>query len=153
MTFNNSSFAFLASGSLGGVPFTIVQVVIAAVIAVVLTRATALGLFIRIGRQQRDDKPVLQASICASGEEIMVVYTFCGLCAGVAGLIKTADISGRRTPNTSGLVPGTGRDSGGKHRRDGADRRAVFADRIAHRGDRDADADDDVSGARYSAGD
>jgi simple sugar transport system permease protein len=99
VTFDNPTLVFLAGGSLLGVPFTIVQVAIVAGIAATLTRATALGLFI----ESVGSNPTASRYCGVNARLVqLAVYTFSGFCAGVAGLIKAADIKGADA-NTSGL--------------------------------------------------
>jgi len=99
VTFSDPHFVFLAGGSVLGIPFTIIQVAIVAIAAIALTRGTALGLFIEsVGSNATTSR---YSGINARAVK-MLVYTFCGLCAGVAGLIKAADIKGADA-NTAGL--------------------------------------------------
>jgi simple sugar transport system permease protein len=88
-TFENASFQFLGSGVFLGLPFPFVLVVIAAVVTILLARRTALGLFIEsIGNNAAAAD---FAGIHAKSVKFMT-YAFVGLCAGLAGLVQTADI-------------------------------------------------------------
>ncbi|MDD9265446.1 ABC transporter permease [Paenibacillus sp. GCM10023248] len=90
ITVSSSSYKYLGAGSLGTLPFSIFLVAIVFVISVLLTRKTALGLFI----ESVGCKPT--ASLLAgvrSHTVTLSVYIFCGLCAGIAGLILSSNVS------------------------------------------------------------
>lgn len=90
ITVTSSSYEFIGSGSLGTLPFSIFIVAIMFVIAALLTRKTALGMFI----ESVGCKPT--ASLMAgvrSRTVILAVYMFCGVCAGIAGLILSSNVS------------------------------------------------------------
>ena len=99
VTFQSDGFAWLGVGSIFGLP-TPVIIVIAAWLAVhVLTRVTALGLFVEaVGSNPR-------ASFYA-GVDIravkMFAYCVAGVCAALAGIVVTADIQGADA-NNAGL--------------------------------------------------
>ena len=89
ITFNHAGLAFIGGGYLLGLPLPVLMVVAMAALAALLTRRTALGLFIEsVGNNET-------ASYCA-GVNVrrvkLLVYAYSGLCAGVAGLIEAADI-------------------------------------------------------------
>lgn len=91
ITFENPRFEFLGSGHFLMLPFPIWLVLAGLLVVAAVTRLTALGLFI----EAVGDNPV--ASRYAGVPTWVVklaVYAVCGLCAGVAGLIMTADIKG-----------------------------------------------------------
>lgn len=71
------------------IPFSLYIVAIVFVIAWVLTRRTAIGLFIEsVGINAR-------ASFRSGIDEKkikLLAYTFCGICAGIAGLIESSNI-------------------------------------------------------------
>jgi simple sugar transport system permease protein len=81
-------YAFIGNGLLV-LPFSLYIVVFVYLIAWVLTRKTAIGLFIEsVGVNARssfftgiDDKKIK-----------LIAYTFCGFCAGVAGLVASSNI-------------------------------------------------------------
>jgi simple sugar transport system permease protein len=81
-------YAFIGNGWLV-LPFSLYIVVFVYLIAWVLTRKTAIGLFIEsVGVNARssfftgiDDKKIK-----------LIAYTFCGFCAGVAGLVASSTI-------------------------------------------------------------
>lgn len=90
ITVTSSSYEFIGSGSLGTLPFSIFIVAVMFVIAALLTRKTALGMFI----ESVGCKPT--ASLMAgvrSRTVILAVYMFCGVCAGIAGLILSSNVS------------------------------------------------------------
>lgn len=90
ITITSSSYRYIGSGSLGTLPFSIFIVVIMFFIAALLTRKTALGMFI----EAVGCKPT--ASLMAgvrSRTVIVAVYMFCGVCAGIAGLILSSNVS------------------------------------------------------------
>lgn len=89
ITFIHPSFEYLGSGYLFGLPLAVSIVAAAMLITVVLVRLTALGLFVEtVGDNET-------ASRFAGINDRFVkfaVYTFAGLCAGLGGLIVTANI-------------------------------------------------------------
>ena len=88
-TFHSKPFEFLWSGTLFGLPFTFTLVAGMALLAGLLTRATALGLLLEsVGNNPRASR---YSGVNARLVK-MVAYTFCGLCAALAGLLVTADI-------------------------------------------------------------
>jgi ribose/xylose/arabinose/galactoside ABC-type transport system permease subunit len=99
ITFENKPFEFLAGGSLCALPFTITIVVLVFALAALLTRKTALGLFIEaVG----DNETASRYSGINTRSVKLLVYAFCGFCAGVAGLIVASDIKAADT-NNAGL--------------------------------------------------
>jgi simple sugar transport system permease protein len=89
-TFHNASISFLGQGALFGLPFSITVVAVMTLIIWFLTRRTALGLFIEaVGDNETASR---YAGINPRTVKVFV-YTFCGLCAGVAGLIEVANIT------------------------------------------------------------
>jgi simple sugar transport system permease protein len=87
--FEAPAFEFLGNGSLLGLPVPIFIAAGAALVAAVALRKTVLGLYIEaIGGSARAARlaglPVHSVR--------MLVYTFCAMCAGLAGLIATAKI-------------------------------------------------------------
>ncbi len=84
----NDTFAFIGNGFIV-LPFSLYIVVALFVVAWLVTRRTAIGLFIEsVGANFRssfysgiDEKRVK-----------MFAYTFCGLCAGIAGLVAVSSI-------------------------------------------------------------
>lgn len=90
ITVTSSKYAFLGSGSFATLPFSIFVVAVVLVIALLLTRKTSLGLFIEsVGC---NPKASLMSGIRAKGV-VLTVYIFCGLCAGIAGLLLSSNVS------------------------------------------------------------
>lgn len=85
----NGAFAFIGNGSLMMLPFTIFIAAGVALFTYFITRKTVAGPYIEaVGGNET-------ASVLSGINAISVklfVYAFCGLCAGIAGLIATADI-------------------------------------------------------------
>ncbi|HEY3282901.1 MAG TPA: ABC transporter permease [Armatimonadota bacterium] len=96
ITFENKPFEFLGGGFLFGLPFTITLVVVFYLVLGYLARRTAFGLFVEsVGDN-------FEASRLAGVNAALVktvAYTLCGLCAGMAGLIITADIKAADSSN------------------------------------------------------
>ena len=89
VAFSNPGFEFLGSGFFLGVPFTLAVALTTVAVTILATRSTALGLFI----EAVGNNPI--ASRCAGVNTKLVklmVYAFCGFCAGLAGLLAAADI-------------------------------------------------------------
>ena len=97
LTVNSPPFKVLGSGFVFGLP---VAAIIAAVIfafAAVLTRRTALGLLIEsVGINPEASR---QAGVRSRGL-LFTVYTFCALCAAIAGLILTSNQTAADANNT-----------------------------------------------------
>ena len=89
ITFESPSFEFIARGSLLGLPVTLF--IVAGVVAATLlvTKKTVAGLAIEAvgGNESASRLAGLRPGLAK-----LLVYGFSGLCAGVAGLIATADI-------------------------------------------------------------
>ena len=93
------AFVYIGNGFLFKLPFAVTIVAVMFALTALLTRKTALGLFIEsVGD---NDTASRYAGVNARGVKLMV-YTFAGLCAGIAGLIYTSNI---RTgdPSKTGL--------------------------------------------------
>jgi simple sugar transport system permease protein len=95
----SETFNFLGNGHLLGLPVSVSVVAIVLVAMLVLTRLTALGLFVEsVGNNPRASRFAgLPARPVAFS-----VYAISGLCAGIAGLIIAGDI-GRADANKAGL--------------------------------------------------
>lgn len=82
-------FAFIGGGFLSALPFPITIVAVAALLTWLLTRRTALGLFIEcVGGNEN----ATHYSGISPRPIKFAVYAFSGLCSAVAGLIIAADI-------------------------------------------------------------
>lgn len=99
ITFNNEALAWLGSGSFGYLPTPVVITLMAALLIWLLTKRTALGLFIEaVGIN-------IKAAKNAGLNTAMVVistYLVSGMLAAVAGMIVAADIKGADA-NNAGL--------------------------------------------------
>ncbi|WP_432799361.1 ABC transporter permease [Poriferisphaera sp. WC338] len=94
-----SAFAFIGGGNFLGLPITITIGFVAILITIVLVRFTALGLFIEsIGG---NEKASYYAGLNVRTVRIFV-YAFTAFCAGISGLIYTADITAADA-NNAGL--------------------------------------------------
>jgi simple sugar transport system permease protein len=93
----DSSFAFIGRGSLFHLPFEVTIVVVMTIFAALLTRGTALGLFLEaVGNNPKTSR--------YSGVNARVVkllaYVFCGFCSGLAGLMYTSNNMAADANNT-----------------------------------------------------
>ncbi len=89
VTFDNSSLAWLGSGSLAGLPVPVWATLLIALLIGLLVRKTALGLFLEatgINLRAARNAGVNGTAI------VIVAYVISGLCAAIAGIIVAADI-------------------------------------------------------------
>src|ERR1700722_13257972 len=89
ITFENPSLVYLGNGHFLGLPFTVTLVAAVLCLALALMRKTAIGLFLEsVGDNER------AARLCGINASFVkiIVYAGSGLCAGMAGLIATANI-------------------------------------------------------------
>ena len=87
--FQHSGFAFIGGGHFLALPFTLTLVAAALLITTILTRLTALGLFIECtGNNLRAAR---NAGVNTRGV-VFFAYAFTGLLSALAGLIPAADI-------------------------------------------------------------
>lgn len=87
--FNRPDFEFIGTGSWLGLPFTVFVVAATLLATLAVTRKTTAGLTLEaVGNNERASR------LCGIRPWLvkLLVYGFSGLCAGVAGLIYTADI-------------------------------------------------------------
>lgn len=99
VTFNNDAFSFIGVGSIFGLPTPIIIVFVVFLLAQLLVRLSALGLFIEsIGC---NPKASAYAGLHVRSIKF-TAYCFSGLCAAVAGMIVSADIQGADA-NNAGL--------------------------------------------------
>lgn len=99
VTFDSAPLAWLGSGSLWLLPVPVWITIAVALLVWLLTRKTALGLFIEaVGINLRAAR---NAGV-TGWLVVMSAYLLSGLCAAVAGLIVTADIRGADA-NNAGL--------------------------------------------------
>jgi simple sugar transport system permease protein len=99
ITVSDPTMLYIGGGYLMGLPIAVSVAAIAYVLTVVLTRHTALGLFIEsIGDNETASRYAgLNVRLIK-----LLVYMFCGLCAGVAGVLYMADNTGADA-NNAGL--------------------------------------------------
>ena len=97
--FIHEAFEFVGGGFLAGLPFPVILVILMLVVVYLLTRKTALGMFIEaVGAN-----PTASRFMGLRAREIkLLLYMLSGLCAGIAGLIVCSDIRGADA-NNAGL--------------------------------------------------
>ena len=89
ITFDNPGLVFLCNGHALFLPFSVWIVIAMYVVAGLLTRKTAFGLFIEsVGNNERASR---YAGIEARRIK-WLTYVICGFCAGVAGLLAASNI-------------------------------------------------------------
>jgi len=89
ITFERPAFEFIGTGSLLGLPVTVFIVAFVVAVTLLVTRTTVAGLYVEaVGNNETASR----LSGLRPGLVKLLVYAFSGLCAGVAGLIETADI-------------------------------------------------------------
>src|SRR6266498_4151012 len=94
-----AGFTFIAGGYFLSLPFPVTLVLVALLLTAALTRTTAMGLFVEaVGNNETAS---YFAGVNARAVKLFV-YTFCGLCAGVAGLIEASTIKAADA-NNAGL--------------------------------------------------
>jgi Ribose/xylose/arabinose/galactoside ABC-type transport systems, permease components len=90
ITLSSDRYKFIGAGSLAALPFSIFVVAAVFAAAALLTRRTALGLFIEsVGTNPEASR----LAGVRSNVVVLVVYMFCGLCAGIAGLLLSSNVS------------------------------------------------------------
>ncbi|MEL7631816.1 galactofuranose ABC transporter, ATP-binding protein YtfT [Pectobacterium aroidearum] len=99
ITFDNAGLAKLGSGTLFYLPMPVIIACMVLLALWILTRKTALGLFIEsVGINLRSAR---NAGV-STKLVLIAAYVICGVCAAVAGVIVTADIRGADA-NNAGL--------------------------------------------------
>jgi galactofuranose transport system permease protein len=99
ITFENKSFEFIGRGTLLSLPFTIALTLAVLAALSTLKHRTALGLFLEA---TGDNETASAYSGINTRVVKLLVYAFCSFCAGIAGLIVTADIKAADS-NNAGL--------------------------------------------------
>jgi len=90
ITLNSKPYNFIGAGWLMTLPFSVYLVAAVFLFAVWITRKTSLGMFIEaIGCNPKASR---LAGI-RSKSILISVYMFCALCAGIAGLITSSNVS------------------------------------------------------------
>ena len=99
ISISNSAYHFIGGGHLLGFPFSVTLVIGVLVVVIGFSRKTAMGLFI----EAVGNNPVASryAGVNTLGVKLLV-YAVSGLCAGLAGLVISSDISAADV-NNSGL--------------------------------------------------
>jgi galactofuranose transport system permease protein len=99
ITFDNPWLTFLGNGTVLGLPLPPILLAVLAVVTILVVRRTALGLFIEaVGV----NPSAARFAGLRSKFVVMLVYSFAGFCAGLAGLLAAADIQGADA-NNAGL--------------------------------------------------
>jgi simple sugar transport system permease protein len=89
ITFTDGRLTYIGNGGLFGLPFPVVLSLGMLAITALLTRKTAVGLFIEsVG----DNQTASTYSGVRAGRVKFLVYAFSGLCAGLAGLVEASNI-------------------------------------------------------------
>lgn len=83
-------YTFIGGGYLLGIPFSVILVAAILLIALFLTRKTAIGLFIESVGSNPDASRLAGIN---SKNIILMVYMFSGLCAGLGGLILSSNVA------------------------------------------------------------
>jgi len=97
ISFGDKALSFIGSGYLFRVPFSITLVLVMLGLTALLTRRTAIGLFIEsVGDNATASR---YAGIDVRTVQLFV-YAFCGFCAGVAGLVATTNMRAADANNT-----------------------------------------------------
>lgn len=99
LTFSDSAFAFIGSGTVLGLPFPTLLWIATAVVVAVIMRRTALGMLIEATGINRSASALAGVNATVI---IIAVYAVSGLCAALAGIVATADIRGADA-NNAGL--------------------------------------------------
>jgi simple sugar transport system permease protein len=99
ITFENPAFEFVGRGTFLGLPFTITLVAVMFIWLLWFSQKTAAGLFIE---STGDNETASRYAGVNTRAVKLLVYGVCGLCAGIAGLIVTADIKAADV-NNAGL--------------------------------------------------
>ena len=89
INFNDPVLTFLGNGYVFGLPFTLLLVAAMVAVTAVLTRRTALGLFI----ESVGDNETASTYTGVPAQRVkFLAYVFSGFCAGLAGLVAAANI-------------------------------------------------------------
>jgi galactofuranose transport system permease protein len=89
ITFTDERLTYIGNGSLFGLPFPVLLSLGMLGVTGLLTRKTAVGLFIEsVG----DNQTASTYSGIRAGRVKFLVYAFSGLCAGLAGLVAASNI-------------------------------------------------------------
>lgn len=101
LTIYYKPYSFLGSGFLLGLPFALFVVAAVFIALQALLKRTALGLFIRaIGENPR----AAHLSGVRARTITPVLYVFCGICAGMAGLLVSSNVASADANNAGQLL-------------------------------------------------
>jgi ribose/xylose/arabinose/galactoside ABC-type transport system permease subunit len=101
VTVNQPAIAFIGNGSIAWLPTTFSILLAVAVVAGTLTRGMALGLLIEsVG----DSAPASRIAGVPDRAVRFAAYAFCGVAAGVAGLIECSYINSADVNNAGSLI-------------------------------------------------
>jgi ribose/xylose/arabinose/galactoside ABC-type transport system permease subunit len=82
-------YFFIGTGFLFGIPFSVYIAALVVIGTIIITRKTAIGMFI----ESVGINPVAaRLSGIDAKNIILIIYAFCGLCAGIAGLIVSSNV-------------------------------------------------------------
>ena len=97
VTFDDRTLSGIGSGYFLGIPFSITLVALILAITALLTRRTAVGLFVEsVGDNATASR---LAGIDVRSVQLFV-YAFCGFCSGIAGLVATTNMRAADANNT-----------------------------------------------------
>jgi galactofuranose transport system permease protein len=99
VTFSDPVLIYIGTGSFLGFPMPVVIALVLMLAATLIVRRTALGLLIEAVGVNRS---AARFAGLSAGALLLIVYTFAGFCAAVAGLIVAGDIRGADA-NNAGL--------------------------------------------------
>jgi simple sugar transport system permease protein len=101
VTFDNPQLVYIANGSLLGLPVPVTLLAVLLIVCALATRRTTLGLFI----QAVGDNDVASRLAGVPDRVVrLIAYGFCGLCAGLAGLIECSYIKAADANNAGQLI-------------------------------------------------
>src|SRR5436305_7919863 len=90
ITLNSRTYSFIDGGFLLAVPFSVLIAAAVVALTALLTRRSALGLLI----ESVGGNPVASRLVGINARRIKwMVYTFSGLCAGIAGLMISSNVT------------------------------------------------------------
>ena len=99
ITFENPGLTYIAGGYLFGLPFTLTLVLLTFAATALITRVSAMGLFIEATGNNPSASHHAGLNVRAVK---FFVYVFSGFCAGLAGLVAASDIKAADA-NNAGL--------------------------------------------------
>ncbi|MCI0748550.1 MAG: ABC transporter permease [Verrucomicrobia subdivision 3 bacterium] len=99
ITFESRSLEFIARGAFLGLPFTITLVLLVFLVVILIQTRTAAGLFIEA---TGDNETASRYAGINTRFVKLLVYAFCAMSAGIAGLIAAGDIKAADA-NNAGL--------------------------------------------------